>query len=307
MGRELKRVPLDFAWPINTVWYGYLNPHHVATKCQSCDGSGSSPTMRRLKDQWYGYVPFKPEDRGSVPFLPTDDHIVAFAKRNVDRSPDYYGCGDAAINGEALHLALIDAAINGEARRLCAHWNGSWCHHVNDDDVKVLVEGGRLYDFTHTWTKGIGWKPKDPLYVPTSREVNIWSCVAMGHDSINQWIVCKAECQRLGERKECAECDGEGEHWPSQEAKAKYEAWEREEPPSGNGYQIWETVSEGSPISPPFPSPEDLARHMATTALGADKGTPYATWLKFILGPGWAPSMMTTDAGLVSGVVAVSE
>ena len=32
MGRELKRVPLDFDWPQNKVWHGYLNPYH-STKC----------------------------------------------------------------------------------------------------------------------------------------------------------------------------------------------------------------------------------------------------------------------------------
>ena len=27
MGRELRRVPLDFAWPLQKVWAGFLNPH----------------------------------------------------------------------------------------------------------------------------------------------------------------------------------------------------------------------------------------------------------------------------------------
>ena len=27
MGRELKRVPLDFDWPLNKVWDGYLRGH----------------------------------------------------------------------------------------------------------------------------------------------------------------------------------------------------------------------------------------------------------------------------------------
>ncbi len=28
MGRELKRVPLEFGWPLGTLWSGYVNPHH---------------------------------------------------------------------------------------------------------------------------------------------------------------------------------------------------------------------------------------------------------------------------------------
>ena len=27
MGRELRRVPLDFNWPLNKVWEGFCNPH----------------------------------------------------------------------------------------------------------------------------------------------------------------------------------------------------------------------------------------------------------------------------------------
>ena len=64
MGRELKRVPLDFVWPLNEPWRGYVNPLHCATKCAACDGTGSSPEARHLRDLWYGYTPFRPEDRG---------------------------------------------------------------------------------------------------------------------------------------------------------------------------------------------------------------------------------------------------
>lgn len=38
MGRELKRVPLDFKWEIGKLWCGYVNPHTVH-KCNECDGS----------------------------------------------------------------------------------------------------------------------------------------------------------------------------------------------------------------------------------------------------------------------------
>jgi len=48
MGRELKRVPLDFNWPINKVWEGYINPHYE--QCPVCKGSGSTMAMQRLED-----------------------------------------------------------------------------------------------------------------------------------------------------------------------------------------------------------------------------------------------------------------
>jgi len=46
---------------------------------------------------------------------------------------------------------------------------------------------------------------------------------------------------------------------------------------------------------------------MATTRWGADDGTPYETWLKFINGPGWSPSMVSVDGQIVDGVTAVTE
>ena len=83
MGRELKRVPLDFQWPLNKVWAGFLNPHHTAVECPHCAGTGSSPTARHLKDQWYGNAAFQPADRGSVPFTPDHPTIRAKADKPV--------------------------------------------------------------------------------------------------------------------------------------------------------------------------------------------------------------------------------
>ena len=134
----------------------------------------------------------------------------------------------------------------------------------------------------------------------------MWSIGGLGHDSINNWVVIKAECKRLGVSDTCAHCGGEGEIWPSPEAKQAAEDWKPIQPPKGDGYQIWETVSEGSPISPVFSTPEDLARHMATTSWGADTGTSVEQWLAFICGPGWAPSMVMHNGILESGVQAVS-
>ena len=291
MGRELKRVALDFEWPLDQVWKGYLNPHYTAEECRSCGGSGSSPHAKQIKDLWYGYAPFRPEDNGSVPFEPDHPIIRRRAERNIEMSPGYYGTDEAAIQQEARRLANL--------------FNKSMSHHLNDEDVAALVERGRLMDLTHTWSKGAGWQPKEPPYVPSAREVNEWSLDGLGHDSCNQGAVAKARCERLGLPHLCSACGGEGHIWPSEDAKAVYEAWEQYEPPAGDGYQVWETVSEGSPISPVFATPEALAAHMATTRWGADKGTSYETWLAFVRGPGWAPSMIGSAAGLETGVEGV--
>jgi hypothetical protein len=71
MGHVLKRVPLDFQWTEKKVWDGYLNPHFKKSgDCAVCGGTGLSPEARRLKNQWYGNAPFRPEERGSTPFTP---------------------------------------------------------------------------------------------------------------------------------------------------------------------------------------------------------------------------------------------
>lgn len=48
MGRELKRVPLDFKWPLNKIWEGFINPH--CKKCAKCDGTGRTTAHERLSD-----------------------------------------------------------------------------------------------------------------------------------------------------------------------------------------------------------------------------------------------------------------
>lgn len=133
----------------------------------------------------------------------------------------------------------------------------------------------------------------------------------LGHDSCDRWAATRAIIKAAGLNEKwgtCPECDGEGSVWDSPENKAKAEAWEQEEPPEGPGYQLWETVSEGSPVSPVFEEPDALAEWLATSAdYSARMGViPKEQWLKFILGPGWAPSMIISGGRVMSGVEAVT-
>jgi len=289
MGRELKRVPIGFDWPLDKVWGGFVNPFYKqCTPCPDCDGSGASPEYKRLQDKWYGNAPFDPAERGSVPWLPTDKPVRDFAERNVIHSPGFYG--------------PVEGALRRESERLANLFNRGWNHHLNQQDVDALVKAGRLMDFTHQWTKKDGWKKKVPPYKPTAKEVNEWSLMAFGHDSINCWVVCRAEAKRLRLKTTCARCKGEGSLWPSKKVKKQADDWKGEQPPKGDAYQIWETVSEGSPISPAMESAEELAEWMEAHPWGGDTGTSKEQWLKFILGPGWAMSLVATSEGVQSGV-----
>lgn len=296
MGREIKRVRLNFAWPQCETWSGYLNPHYKGhcKNCAHCDGFGYSQKYKELEAKWYGNAPFNPEDRGSTPYPPDHSLVWAFAERNVVGSPWYYGHGEEAIMSEA--------------KRLAALFNAQWSHHLNDDDVKVLLKEDRLRDFTHTFEEGKGWRLKSPRCRPTARAVNDWSLRGLRHDAINCCLVIRAECERLGYALTCEHCKGQGEIWDSKENRTRAKRWREKEPPRGAGYQLWETVTEGSPISPVFRTPEQLADWLVSSRdfeWNTDKITTREQWLKFINGPCWAPSLVSHGGKLITGVQAV--
>lgn len=72
-------------------------------------------------------------------------------------------------------------------------------------------------------------------------------------------------------------------------------------------FMMYEDTSEGTPISPAFATPEELARWLADTEASAFAGqtASYEGWLRVANGA-WAPSLVfTTDTGMTSGVDAI--
>ena len=69
-------------------------------------------------------------------------------------------------------------------------------------------------------------------------------------------------------------------------------------------YMMYETTSEGTPISPACETPEELAHWLADNKASAcgDITATYEQWLRMISGPGWAPSAIYDRNGLRSGV-----
>lgn len=279
MGRELKRVAMGFDWPLDTVWKGFLRPEGSGpTECEACEGSGYSPEAALLGDQWYGKVPFHPEERACSPLTPENPSIRRLAERNAEQNSKYYGSGEAAVVQEA--------------QRLCAHMNQCWSYNLNQDDVDALVEAQELTSLTHNWVQGKGWTPKEPQPQLTPADVLEWHLSSLGHSSGSQYVCTLAECKRRGVSAVCAECNGECHHWDPPEQQAAFDAWEPTEPPVGEGFQMWETVTEGSPISPVFATAEELAVWMAKeSSRTGDQKTSAEGWLAFIQGPGWAPTI----------------
>lgn len=265
MGRTLKRVPLDFAWPLKKVWGGYINPYSSqSVNCDACDGTGYSPQAKRFHEEWYGHVAFDPAAYGATPLARDNPRIRAMAERNVNGSPDYYGRSTDAVDREQTRLF-----------RDCFQYH--WSHHLIQADVDALLASDRLYDFTRTPRNdeqreivrkkiedgGNSWLPESNGYTPTADEVNEWSIGGFGHDSINCYVCIKARCEREGVPYTCAKCDGKASLWPSNEIEALHDEWEPTEPPNGDGYQLWETTSEGSPITPVFATMQALCEYAA--------------------------------------------
>ena len=293
MGRELKRVALNFDWPIGETWAGYLNPYYdLDAGCQACGGNGYSHEAKHLNDQWYGNAEFDPSETGSTPLTIDHPAVRDFAGRNVARSPDYYGTGEDAIRREATRLSDM--------------WNGMWSLHLDADDVAALASGNSLMDLTHE-RNGKRWVPKEPAPILTPAIIQDFSIRSAFGTSGGAYVCVKAKCERLGVPHLCAECNGSGEKWKCGSSKwLAEEAWQKIEPPAGEAYQIWQTVSEGGPVSPPFETPEELARWMVTNDTSITQDTGYEGWMRFINGPGWAPSAIGRDGEVKSGVAAIT-
>lgn len=224
MGRELKRVALDFEWKIGKLWSGYVNPHK-RHDCIQCEGHGWSSDFNVLQDEWYSFD-------------------------KVEWKPNPYRQG-------SRYNAL------------------AWSNNITQEDVNALIKEDRLWDFTRVplndeqreiVKKKIAdgensWLPFNNGYIPTAKEVNEWNLKGMGHDSLNCSYVIQARLEKEGKSHLCSKCNGTGEYWQSEKAKELYENWEKYEPPTGDGFQLWSTTSEGEPMTPVFKSLEELCEY----------------------------------------------
>lgn len=255
MGREIKRVPVDFDWPLNKKWEGFLIPKELVDwpPCPDC-----------TIDEGYS-------DRHGDGLTPE--------ARAIDKT--FY----------CLHLP------NGPVREMYR-----WDNKIGQVEVDNLIEKGRL----RTWIPGINGERGTWESLPrTAAEVNSsQGSMLNGHDAINRGILLRFRCEQLGITLYCPTCKGHGDI-ATQEERDRADAWVATEPPEGEGWQIWETVSEGSPITPVFPTAEALIEHLVTVGDGWDGPFSRETAEKFVHGSGWVPSMVMQGGVLKSGIETV--
>lgn len=224
MGREARRVPLDFDWPLKKVWAGYLLPEELHEEtCGVCGGDGSTNAFKWL--QTVAYI---------LSGL-TDD------AREEDR-------------GRPMHpwlVSLKEISYNSGAGR-----PGPQFAEFFDGLTRNKVDGDRMF----------------------GRDVyGTVSALRKAAGLPKKWGWCPA-------------CKGHGSAEKYEGQRVEAEAWERSDPPAGEGWQMWETTSEGSPMSPVFPTADELATWLAETRASLF-GSTTATkdrWLAIITGEDFA-------------------
>jgi hypothetical protein len=187
-----------------------------------------------------------------------------------DHPPDCEACGGRGETtarlwvGQIAHLALIaDNDLNAQERGQAIH---PWLEHSG-----TVAYGTRPSSDYREFGTGLA-----------GREASF-----LGHDAIDRFRATQKLIEAAGLDPEtwgiCATCEGRGENSTPEQVAAR-EAWVETEPPSGEGWQLWETVSEGSPASPVFDSAEALAgwcEHNATWF--ADMRWTREEWLRSFL------------------------
>src|SRR5262249_28424548 len=139
-------------------------------------------------------------------------------------------------------------------------------YHLSDDDIKILAENGCLLDFTHEWRSKAGPEPKEPPYLPTPREVNDASVLGRFFDEGSLLTLFATKCELLGHHIKCSECEGYRRLWPTLELRKSSGIWQPDDPPVGDGFQMWSS-DQGCPLSPVFLEPKELAKWMTEFGL----------------------------------------
>lgn len=324
---KVRRVPLDFDWPLNQPWKGYENPHlGKENRCKTCEGYPVSPLGRAVENfcrrlgvvaedssrRPDGYTPNK-----SRTFQEAMDALKSvqgaylnpmYAYMSLDRSlrlpslPAFLGGLEAVSRGEdpdreedepmwgleADPVEVLTAILTkmGSAetinegdvwiiRRIARKvpYEGAYSPQHCRQEWEFLPRGERRRRFVldpkadcyypHPYTcegSGIGdpgstlWRVYEAL--PGNQGFN-------GYSS-NCWKLIEQILHETGHATDeytCPDCDDGFSH----AVKALADAWEETEPPEGPGWQMWETCSEGSPISPVFETAEELAGYLAKT------------------------------------------
>lgn len=253
MGREIKRVAMDFDWPLSTPWEGFVQPAGMYGKrCTACDGTGQTASG------WW---------------------LQHFSQRFSMLVEDTFRNGTDRDTG--LHPWLLNDPYPA------GHWEGA------DWERRFVVDrpSNDMVDLMVGLSKFMGKEDAKPSDFGG----------VFGGDS---YLVFRALIKASGvdDFGVCKSCDGHGtiEEYEGQREEA--EKWECTEPPAGEGWQVWETVSEGSPISPVFRDREGVIRWLMSPAYTWGTSRPLTReQAENFVNAEWAPSGFIVDGTAIPG------
>lgn len=260
--RELKRVPLDFDCPVGATWQPLIDrpKHHSLPPCPDCSkpaadmghsyygghGDGLSPGARAIQEMWYA----------SFIASPMREHVTL--RGHIGQKEL-----DLLIKDE--HFTTVIDCPEG-------------CKRVGQREKPEEV--------TPNWWKtdckecgGSGWTRK--VLEPTLEEVNEATAAGgMFNDlAVGNYALLNVRCELLGIEKYCPTCEGHGDI-ATAELRKEIDEWEPPSLPEGPGYMLWQTISEGGPVSPVFETLDELAEWLADHSSIAGATFTKAEWIK---------------------------
>ncbi len=231
MGRSLKRVPLDFDWPQKKIWPWFVN-----------DAGGPCPEEDKLCFGGYTAAGKWLESVSRLLSMLGEESALPEEQRNHRIYPHPYL--------QEWHMAPQTAIPRGEVARI---------RDIGDDQERRAA----FYQYNQR---------NPPQLLPLTPELQALvealsgrKVTPFGGSGVAFDIAEKLK-QAAGVPEEwgiCPVCEG---HADDREKRAAADAWKPSEPPAGDGFQLWETTSEGSPISPVFATLDALCEWCADNA-----------------------------------------
>lgn len=252
MGRELKRVPLDFDWPTDKLWPGYIND--LGGPCPK-DGKtcfGGYTAAAKWLDAVSRLILMLGEEAASAPYA---EEMKSRGRIFPHPYLEEWGTAPRTELSREAHRRIQDSGTNWQTRSAQFHME------MAANPPKLLPLTPELVQLVSGLTGGLlqGLGGGDAYHVDQA--------LRKAAGVPEEWGRCPA-------------CDGHGDDPKKREAA---EAWERKGPPIGDGFQLWTSTSEGAPISPVFATMDELCGWCETNATTfASFKTTAAEWKKML-------------------------
>lgn len=162
---SVKRVPLDFDWPVGYTWHGYVNPWPGPVDCEYCCGTGFNDESLELYRNFKRWAPRLNEDETAQAILAgISERDLSQIRRRIWDDVD-----NPLIRS---YLTEIRARSKGEWGT-CQVCKGKCILSNPNPAVQQLYADVNLYE---EWTpieppKGVGWQlwqTREPGGVPMS-------------------------------------------------------------------------------------------------------------------------------------------